>query len=140
MSRPNRAHLIRKALDYVGEAFLYRLEGGEHDGDYVVVSSITSSLQFLRKPGVRAAMDQDVLEQATSNLSRLLTEDGANVRAVLERPEVAIFASDEEARCGDCLLEAKDTTDIEQALRDFGYEVVHSTFEPAAASPTATKR
>ncbi|MEL6183635.1 MAG: hypothetical protein AAFU79_03355 [Myxococcota bacterium] len=137
MSRPQRAHLIRKALDYVGDAYLYRLEGGEHDGEYVVVSSIASSLQFLRRPGVRAAMGDERHEQAMSNLSRLLKEDGANVRAVLERPEIAIFASDEEAWCGECLFEAKNTTDIQQVMRDFGYEVVHSTFEPPAASRTS---
>lgn len=131
--------MIRKALDYVGEAFLYRLEGGERDGDYVVVSSITSSLQFLRKPGASAALGEDVLEQAMSNLSGLLSEDREGVRSVLERPEVVIFASDEDAFCGECLLEVKDATDVEEVMRDFGYEVVHSSLEPSAAPPALKK-
>lgn len=131
---PRQAHLIRRALDYVGLAFLYRLEGGERDGEYVVASSITSSLQFMRKPGARGSMGAEVLDEAFSRLGALLKEDGARVRELLEQPEVVIFASDEHAFCGEFLYEAKGTADIEQAMRAFGYGVVHETYEPGARS------
>lgn len=137
VSGENRAHLIRKALNYVGEAFLYRLEGGERDGEYVVASSITSSLQFLRKRGTKAALGEEVFAQAMSNLSDLLADGGASVRLILERPEVSIFASDEEASCGECLFEVKDSTDIRQVMLEYGYEVVDSTLDLPGAAPAA---